>query len=392
MSLIEESDESHVTAHVNGSTIAIGHQGAVTDAIGHQATAAADGKLTFAGATSAAAAKAVANATTAFTAAKKVDAATSVGGKTTAKQPLAALGWFAWIRMTMSMGFVVKSMCMLSNVFYQASPLPVVNAYSGKGDTGDADLAPFIALAFSGWQWCFYGTFAFVVTGKSGFLVLVYSNVVGATLGLYYVYSFICHCKNRGMIEKSTKYYYILFCLVVIQMTAIATMPGVKALFLSGIISSAWSTVTSCSLLVTVPTVYETKNSQSLPQPLLIMGLFSAMLWIVCGLMLWDPWITFPNTISICVCTYALHLCFKFPPKESCSTPEIYEAYPADAEDGHMIQNGVEERSSPALLQRALDYVSRSSMSEGHSLQESADSASKYGSVVGGTGGTGDSW
>merc|ERR1719352_1089575 len=191
---------------------------------------------------------------------------------------MAVIGWMAWLRLTLSTGFIVKTMCMMCNIFYQASPLPLITEYRFKGDTGDADLAPFIATAYGGWQWCFYGLFAYVVTGKSGFLVLVYSNVVGATLGLYYVYSFNLNCRDKNMIEKRTLYYYVLTGIVSVQFVAIMSLEPVRALFFCGLISSAWSTIASASLVATVPKVFETRSSKSLPLPLLVMGTISAIL------------------------------------------------------------------------------------------------------------------
>merc|ERR1719230_1297697 len=112
----------------------------------------------------------------------------------------------------------------MCNIFYQASPLPLISEFKAKGDTGDSDIAPFIATAYGGWQWCFYGLFAYVVTQKSGFLVLVYSNVVGATLGLYYVYAFTLNCNNIAMLQKAPKYYLVLGTLVLVQFVAIMAL------------------------------------------------------------------------------------------------------------------------------------------------------------------------
>merc|ERR1719271_1382034 len=165
------------------------------------------------------------------------------------------------MRTALSFAFVLKSLCMMCNIFYQASPLPMVTEFKSKGDTGGADLAPFVAVAYGGWQWCFYGLFAYIVTSKSGFLVLVYSNVVGATLGLYYVYIFTKNCTNSAILQRSNTYYAVLACIVVVQAVAIFTLPPVRALFFSGLISSTWSTVASLSLVSTVPVVYETRSS-----------------------------------------------------------------------------------------------------------------------------------
>jgi len=389
----ESSVETRVHVHVDGAV----DGKAVADAIGSGAgLGKTDGKLTFAGATTAAVKKLEVNASTAnalvANAAASGSAATNVtgAGHAKTKTPIAAVGWAIWIRASITFPFMIKSMCMMCNIFYQASPMPVISEFKAKGDTGDADLAPYLATAFAGWQWCFYGTFAYLVTQKSGFLVLVYSNVVGAVLGLYFVYAFNSNCKNKAMLQKSTKYYCVLACVAGMQFIAIMTMQTVRALFFSGLVSSAWSTITSCSLLATLPIVYETKNSKSLPFPLLVMGVLSAILWCICGVMLWDPWITFPNTFALVVCNYALYLCYIFPARndDNCAC-DVDESYEASSMSGGETPRLDVERASP--LQRALGLMRHAS--ESQVLQEANSSVRGYGAApAGGTGGTGDSF
>lgn len=388
LSFLEEGGEETV----DSSHDAKGHQAAIGSGAGAGA-GNAGARITFAGATNAAANKVAAkvaasnalNVASSQASVSNTDAKGRVLTKDQVKQPIAALGWFAWLRVTLSLGFVVKSLCMMCNIFYQASPLPLITEYRFKGDTGDADLAPFIATAYGGWQWCFYGLFAYVVTGKSGFLVLVYSNFVGATLGLYYVYSFNLNCKDKDMIDRRQTYYYVLATIVTVQFFAIMSLQPVKALFFCGLISSAWSTIASASLVATVPRVFETRNSKSLPLPLLVMGTVSAMLWILCGIMLWDPWITFPNMFALCVCVFALYLCYIFPADGGCD--EYICDSDGEKEDCDAVPHGIDvERASPALLQRALGLVSRSALSS-----DAKDGAGTYGAACG-TGGTGDSF
>jgi hypothetical protein len=133
----------------------------------------------------------------------------------------------------LSFAIVVKALCMMSNILFQASPLPVVKQFQQVGDTGDADSAPFISIAYGSSQWCFYGLFAFLVTGKSGFLVLVYSNMFGAGLGLFYVFTFLVNCKNEQVLSVSTVYFRVLASLVAVQVMCIMTLPVVRALFIS---------------------------------------------------------------------------------------------------------------------------------------------------------------
>lgn len=384
-------------------TRVIGNEGAIVDGagLGHGAGRGANkGSVTFAGAGAAATnaiiikdVRAVSNST--------VNVNTTVNGTSNItngqKQPLTDRSWFSFLRFSFSFAFVVKALCMMCNIFYQASPLPLISEFKAKGDTGDADLAPFIATAYGGWQWCFYGLFAYIVTQKSGFLVLVYSNVVGATFGLYYVYAFHLHCRNSKMLQKSSKYYMVLGFLVLIQFIAIMVSQPVHALFFSGLISSVWSTIGSLALVTTVPKVYETKNSKSLPTPLLMVGEVSAILWLVCGVVLWDPWITFPNAFALGVCTFALYLCWKFPASGCEMDEDEAVATATDIQDNASSEYGdgdaLDQRASP--LQRAMDFVHLSGNRETQSLQSHAATSGRYGATKfkrTSTGGTGDSF
>lgn len=393
VSFLEElGEEARKTqSQISSDAESQGHHSTVGAGAGAGKTAT---QITFAGATNAAANKVAASvaSSNALSVASSNTVVTNADAKgkvltTKAKakaeiHPMAVIGWMAWLRLTLSTGFIVKTMCMMCNIFYQASPLPLITEYRFKGDTGDADLAPFIATAYGGWQWCFYGLFAYVVTGKSGFLVLVYSNVVGATLGLYYVYSFNLNCFDKNMIEKRTMYYYVLITIVAVQFVAIMSLEPVRALFFCGLISSAWSTIASASLVATVPKVFETRSSKSLPLPLLVMGTISAILWIICGAMLWDPWITFPNLFALVVCTFALYLCHIFPADGSCKD------YIDDADSCA----GDDTKALPTDVERASPKQSPFGALFGRSaLSSDAEKVGSYGGV-GGTGGTGDSF
>lgn len=220
---------------------------------------------------------------------------------------------FSFFKVSISFAFLVKAACMLSNVLSQASPLPVVRKYELDKDTGTADSGPLMSVAYGGWQWCFYGFFAYLVTEQKGFLVVVYSNCFGAFVGLYYLFVFQRHCQDANKLQRVTKYCYMLAVIIVVQALAICVLPPLRALFFSGLISSAWSMMGSLSLLATLPEVFETKNSKSLPRPILVCGLICCWLWVTCGFMLHDPMIWFPNGFSALVCTYALLLCFMYP-------------------------------------------------------------------------------
>mmetsp|Transcript_1719 Transcript_1719/g.4025 ORF Transcript_1719/g.4025 Transcript_1719/m.4025 type:complete len:422 (+) Transcript_1719:135-1400(+) len=219
----------------------------------------------------------------------------------------------SWFALTFSIALVVKALCMMSNVVASMSLIPQVLTFRQLKGTGDVDAAPFISIMYGGCQWCFYGFFAFVVTKQSGFLILVYSNALGAVLGTCYVAGFQYHCCNSTALRKLFRYYQVVASLVVFQLFTMMLLPRERALFLCGLVSSLCSIVGACSLLSTVPVVLKTRCSASINAQLVIVGMISNALWITCGVILWDAWIMVPSSCSICLQTVALGFLCYFP-------------------------------------------------------------------------------
>jgi len=228
---------------------------------------------------------------------------------------------------TFSFAFIVKALCMMSNVMFQVVPMPQVQQFNKLKDTGEVDAAPLMSILYGGCQWCFYGGFAYYITGKSGFLVLVYSNVCGAVLGLYYVWGFHRNCYDPKSQKQLKLYCKAAACVVSTQFLAICTVSRANALFFSGLISSIASVIGSLSLCTTLPKVIQTKSSASINLELLCIGVISSCLWITCGLMLSDIWITVPN--FLCLVIQTVCSCFAM-------------IYPRTAEPG-----GDDAKSSP---------------------------------------------
>lgn len=199
----------------------------------------------------------------------------------------------------LSFAMAVKGLCVMGNVLVQVSPFPQVRRWVQRGCTGDADAAPYVSIAFGGFQWCFYGLFAWVVTSRSGFLVLVHSNCLGAVLGTYYVRAFYCNCRNEESLGSLQKYLSAVSTLVLLQVCSMCILPAERALFLTGLISSFCSFIGATSVLVTVPMVIRTKDSRSIPGPFAVANLTSAIVWSLCGYLLDDPLVMVPNLFSV---------------------------------------------------------------------------------------------
>jgi len=216
----------------------------------------------------------------------------------------------------LSFVMVVKAMCIAGNVLVQVSPFSAVRRWDVRGCTGEADPAPYVSIAFSGCQWTFYGIFAWLVTSRSGFLILVHSNILGALLGMYYVTTYLRNCRCDDSIRSLQKYLSAVAALGLLQVCAMSVLPAERALFLIGIISSFCSFINATSVLVTVPMVLRRQDSRSIPGPYAVANLLSSMVWSLCGYILEDPCVMTPNIFSTFCSAAALGLKVYYPSKE----------------------------------------------------------------------------
>ncbi|CAK0828945.1 unnamed protein product, partial [Prorocentrum cordatum] len=78
--------------------------------------------------------------------------------------------WLVHLLTGLTYAAVVKAMCLAGNILVQLSPYSEVKLWERRRATGEADAAPYLSIAFGGWQWCYYGFFAWHLTGQAGFL------------------------------------------------------------------------------------------------------------------------------------------------------------------------------------------------------------------------------
>lgn len=242
--------------------------------------------------------------------------------------------WQEWIfnlLHTFSLFLVLKMACMMSNLFFQVSPYSLVKRWTADGNTGQSDAAPIVSIFFGCCQWCFYGTFAWSVTGKTGFLVIVYANAIGVFLGAFYVFTFQQYCKSMPALTKLHLYYKVISSLVLVQIVIILVLPRQRALFFSGLVSSSCTIMGAASPLTYVPMVFKSGSSAPLPRALVYSLFVSSVLWFSCGLILWDVCLFGPNFLSTCVASYLISLTFYYPNIEPQALPvkvqkEGYEA------------------------------------------------------------------
>lgn len=247
----------------------------------------------------------------------------------------------------LTFAMIVKAFCVAGNMLVQVSPFPQVRRWESRGCTGEADAAPYVSIAFGGCQWCFYGAFAWIVTSRSGFLILVHANCLGAILGTYYVRTFYRNCRNEVFLASLQKYLSAVSALALLQVCAMSVLPAERALFLTGLISSFCSFVGATSVLVTVPTVLRTKDSRSIPGPFAVANLCSALVWSLCGYLLDDPLVMVPNLFACACSATSLGLKVIYPS----------ELFPSGEDKLALVEEGIETPGKKGSLtgKRVLD-------------------------------------
>lgn len=212
---------------------------------------------------------------------------------------------------------------MAGNVLVQLSPFPQATRWEARKSTGETDAAPYVSICFGGWQWCFYGMFAYLVTKRSGFLVLLHANCLGAVLGTYYTMLFYRNCQDTGAKTNLQKYLSAVAALVLLQLCGLLTLPAERSLFLSGLVSSFCSFMGALSMLVTVPQVLATQNARSIPGMLAGANLMSSLVWLICGYILADPLVMLPNLMGAASSGICLGLKLRLPSMEEEGPEEL---------------------------------------------------------------------
>ena len=94
----------------------------------------------------------------------------------------------------------------------------------------------------TGMQWCMYGLSAYLYTGNHGFLIVVYANVVGACMGVYYSFTFYQHVdRNTSQSRRMELYLNCAAAVFLMQFGFYLTRPIEQFLLASGCLSATLS-------------------------------------------------------------------------------------------------------------------------------------------------------
>lgn len=183
-----------------------------------------------------------------------------------------------------------------SNILLQLSPMRLVTEIQVRRSTGSTSPFPLIALTACGFQWSFYGYFAWSVMDNPGFLMLVYANILGFVLGIFYLQTFANFTPSSSLWKNQIIGWSIFLAIEVVMCHLINVS---TALLISGGISAMLSVFVSASPLVSVPELIKANDISSMPIDMVFASFISSVLWLWCGYLLQDPWVWIPNMTGV---------------------------------------------------------------------------------------------
>lgn len=195
--------------------------------------------------------------------------------------------------------FLLKSGALTSSVMMTLSPIRTINKIRSAQSTLKYAPYPFFLIFAVAFQWCVYGIFAFKVTANAGFMILVYSNILGVFMGAFYSYTYFNNIQDP---KRYTQFWMTLQLVMVVyaaEAVLILEEAHPRALLIVGTVSAIMSVTVSASPLFDLPEVIRTQSSDSMPKDVVLATFFSSALWLSCAFMLKDLWILVPNAFGL---------------------------------------------------------------------------------------------
>lgn len=175
----------------------------------------------------------------------------------------------------------------VANLLWQSGPYMQAKTWKTHLSTGEANAAPYVAIAFGGWQWCVYGALTFWLTGRPELLVLVGGCLPVTFLGVYYLVVFMQHCRRPPAVCSLARYTAAASFLILMQTTAIAVSPA-RALLLVRMVCGLFTLAGAMILAVAAVQLAHPRGDGPLLAPAALKGFLCSVVWCVCGILLAD--------------------------------------------------------------------------------------------------------
>merc|ERR1719271_2387347 len=178
----------------------------------------------------------------------------------------------------LSFSFLLKAGAICSSVILTLSPLRAVWRMQETKSTLNFPPYTFFCVAACGLQWCAYGSFAFLVTNNYGFLILVYSNILGVIMGSFYCYTYYSNIRDERRMSEFMGCVYAACANFCFEGVVIPTMPHPRALLIVGTLSAFFSVLVSFAPVADLQRILNKGDISGMPKDVVLASFTASIL------------------------------------------------------------------------------------------------------------------
>ncbi|SBS80510.1 MtN3-like protein [Plasmodium ovale] len=208
--------------------------------------------------------------------------------------------------------YFLKVLSIGSSIFMQLILFPSIFKILKRKSTGELDGLPYVVLLFSSFLWLVYG----ILLNNSA---IVFPNLVGLLLGIFYSIIYHTNCKNMWLKQKLFSYYKIcgFVCFLLYAFLYVLTYEQYE-LFV-GFIAFVSSIINFGAPLSYIQIVIKKRNSSLIPMEIAIGSLICSFLWLTYGFTLRDGFLIIPNLCGFILSLVQVALILLYTNKETLS-------------------------------------------------------------------------
>ncbi|SBT75628.1 MtN3-like protein [Plasmodium ovale] len=208
--------------------------------------------------------------------------------------------------------YFLKVLSIGSSIFMQLILFPSIFKILKRKTTGELDGLPYVVLLFSSFLWLVYG----ILLNNSA---IVFPNLVGLLLGIFYSIIYHTNCKNMWLKQKLFSYYKIcgFICFLLYAFLYVLTYEQYE-LFV-GFIAFISSIINFGAPLSYIQIVIKKRNSSLIPMEIAIGSLLCSFLWLTYGFTLRDGFLIIPNLCGFILSLVQVALILLYTNKETLS-------------------------------------------------------------------------
>lgn len=211
---------------------------------------------------------------------------------------------------------VLGTSATISTVLQFLTGSVICHRYIRKKSTGETSGFPFVSGFLSCFLWLKYG----MLTQEH---VVIFVNIIGSVLFFSYVLVFFTFSINKRIVIRQ----FLGACVFIMLCTIYTTYEHnkEKAVNVSGLVCCCVGVLFFASPFTKLAHVIHTKNTESLPFPIIIASFFVSLQWFIYGLLIEDKFIQVPNLLGCLLSAIQLMLYVIYPSRSTYSVGPAYQ-------------------------------------------------------------------